>query len=270
MKPDGFATVNYEANAEFHDCYSAVIKHLQIKSDGALVWQKAWPTPPFLEHLSFHLGNQKFFIRLFDVNGNLEEPPNEDGTVIAAKKFNGIPCYIAMEKNNNVWSVVGDDWGLYLHKDKAPLYPNDQPINPPDLVTDEMIPLNDAELHALAVQSYIEILVEKLPNTIFYAPQFDRGVQPHIRIKRPSVNYDEALSIFACRSNEDFSNNDARKNNISAAEERLIELGIKHYIVDIKLISIREIDNDCAEYFPLHRLEQFGSIHTTLEQLGLV
>ena len=53
---------------EFAQCWQTAGRHLNIKGDGAINWLKAELTPPFLEHLSFRLGNQLFYIRLVDVD----------------------------------------------------------------------------------------------------------------------------------------------------------------------------------------------------------
>ena len=64
---------NYEPTQDYIDCYFMVKNHLSVKSDNSLVWQKCYPTPPFQEHISFHLGNQSFFVRLYDIKEELEE-----------------------------------------------------------------------------------------------------------------------------------------------------------------------------------------------------
>jgi hypothetical protein len=61
-----------QPSEEFARCWHAAGRHIQTKVQGPLnSWLKANLTPPFLEHLSFRLGNQLFFIRIEDVDGNL-------------------------------------------------------------------------------------------------------------------------------------------------------------------------------------------------------
>lgn len=256
-------SLNFEADANFHECFAAAKKHFVVQSDGGLVWQKAWPTAPFLEHMSFSLGNQKFFIRLYDVDSELKEPPNEDGTIKAAKMFNGVACFIPMQKISDVWQVVENGWGLYSHADGSP-------INPTELVNDDKILLNDAEFHARAVSCYLEMLMDKLPDSSFYPPQFDKGVYPSLRVQRPNKNFAEAFTIFAYRSNEEISDNDKRKVHVPTTTEHLMELSLKHHVVDVKLISEAEYLDDSIEYSPLHRLEPCASVFTKLETLDLL
>lgn len=270
LEKEVYSGFNFQPNDDFRECYLAAKKHLTMKSDGGLVWQKAWATPPFLEHLSFALGNQKFFIRLYDIDGCLECPPNENGTVRAAKKFNGVACYLPMQKKNDAWCVVSEGWGLYKHSNKAPEFPNDPVVNPADLITDERILLNDAEFHETAVSCYLEMLMDKLPDATFYPPQYDPGVRPSLRIRQPNKNFDEVFSIFAYRSNEEFSEDDERKAGMVTATAHLMEMGMKHYVVDVKLISEKEIRDEKIDYSPLCRLDPCASVFTKLENLGLL
>jgi hypothetical protein len=60
--------------------WQAAGNHIQsFFQDGLESWFKVDPRPPFLEHLSFRLGNQVFFIRLEDVEGRAEVPGNREG-----------------------------------------------------------------------------------------------------------------------------------------------------------------------------------------------
>ena len=265
-----YSVFNFQPDTDFLECYSEAKKHLEIMSDGGLIWQKAWPTPPFLEHLSFCLGNQKFFIRLYDIDERLECPPNEDGTVLAAEAFNGVACYLPMQKKNGTWGILGEGWGLYSHANRAPEFPNDPVVNPADLITEELILLNDAEFHERAVSCYLEMLMDKLPDATFYPPQFDKRVQPSLRIRRQNIDFDEVFSIFAYRSNEEFAEDDERKSHMIATTAHLMEMGMKHYVVDVKLISEKEILDKTIDYSPLCRLEPCASIYTKLENLGLI
>lgn len=269
MENNVYKVFEFKPSADFYECYSVARNHVEVQSDGGLVWQKAWPTSPFLEHLSFSLGNQKFYVCVHDIDGKLEVPPNEDGTVLAAQIFNGFACYIPMQKKNGTWSVVGDGWSLYSHANRAPEYPNDPQVNPPDLISDKRILLNDAEFHERAVSCYLEMLMDKLPDATFHPPQFDKRVQPAIRIRRPGNNFDEVFSVFAYRSNEEFSENDERKSHMVATTAHLMEMGLKHYVVDVKLISEKEIVDKTNKYAPLYRLEPYAAMFTRLEKLDL-
>lgn len=260
---------NYQPTQDFIDCYSVVINHLIIKSDNALVLQKYHPAPPFLEHLSFHLGNQSFFVRLYDINGELEEPGNQDGTFKAGKLFNGIACYIAVDKVDGEWTIAADGWGMFLHKDRAPDFPNDKPINPPTLITDEKIPLNDAEYHYKAVLGMMEMLSDKFPDARFHPPNYYRSSVPHLLMHQPDKPYQEAFIIFTYRSPKDASENDKRKKNIEETKANLMDFGFKTYVLDVVLFSEREIGKDTDEIIPINRGEAYISTFNKLEGLNL-
>ena len=60
---------------QFLDCWKAAGNHLNRQvQDGIQSWLRAHPFPPFLEHLSFRLGNQLFFIRVEDIDQDIEGP----------------------------------------------------------------------------------------------------------------------------------------------------------------------------------------------------
>jgi len=131
---------------EFVKCWQAAGLHIQNQSQGALKsWIRADFNPPFLEHLSFRLGNQLFFIQLTDEDNNLEMPGNLGGLKRIAKDSNGLACLMPMQKKDGEWVAVQNGWGLVdLKTNKA--------INPLDFVSDELIEMTDWELHDFAVQ----------------------------------------------------------------------------------------------------------------------
>ena len=70
---------------EFALCWQTAGRHLDLKGDGAINWLKSELTPPFLEHLSFRLGNQLFYICLVDVDELVQMPGSLSGLVSVAK-----------------------------------------------------------------------------------------------------------------------------------------------------------------------------------------
>ena len=261
---------NYEPTQDYIDCYFMVKNHLSVKCDNSLVWQKCYPSPPFLEHMSFHLGNQSFFVRLYDINRELEEPGNQDGTLNAGKLFNGIACYIAVEKVDDEWTVAADGWGLFLHEDRAPDFPNDKPILPPELVTDEKIPLNDAEYHFKAVWGVCKTLFETFPDADLYPPNYYRSARPHIIMSRPNKAYDEAFIIFAYRSPKEEAENNIGKTDLDTSIGHLMDLGLKTYVLNVVLFSENELENEASEIIPLHRGETYISTFEKFDDIGLV
>lgn len=141
-----FSINTQKPSKEFIECWNAAGHHLQTQVQGFLSWIKADLIPPQIEHLSFRMGNQLFFIRVEDVNNHIHGPGNLDGLIDLAKKCNGIPCLLVMKKGfRGNWKADNPGWGL-THASTHEV------IVPPELVTDEKIEMTDWELQDFAVQ----------------------------------------------------------------------------------------------------------------------
>lgn len=80
----------HEASEEFAGCWQCAGRHIETKAQGPLhSWLKADLNPPFLEHLSFRMGNQLFFIRIEDAEGRMNVPGNPTGVLTIADNCNG-------------------------------------------------------------------------------------------------------------------------------------------------------------------------------------
>ena len=131
---------------EFAECWSAAGRHLDAQMQGASnSWLKATLSPPFLEHLSFRLGNQLFFIRLEDAQGSEIVPGSREGLLAIARGCRGVACLMSMRREGETWRPAQAGWGLVSLADGSP-------VVPPDLVTDELIEMTDWELQDFAVQ----------------------------------------------------------------------------------------------------------------------
>ncbi len=132
----------------FFACWKSAGMHLDRQVDGGIrFWLRAHPYPPFLEHLSFRLGNQLFFVRVEDASGRVQPPGTEHGLFRIAEKCRGHPCVLPMttSRSGQDWVADRPGWGLLdAHTGNA--------INPVALVTDEMIPMTPWELQDMAVQ----------------------------------------------------------------------------------------------------------------------
>jgi len=138
----------HQISPEFFRCWQAAGQHLSRQVDGGIqAWLRAHPYPPFLEHLSFRLGNQLFFIRVEDVDNKVKGPGNQNGVVTAARLANGHACALPMRKKffGDAWEAVESGWGLL---DAA----TRKPIDPVSMVTEERIEMSSWEVHDMAVQ----------------------------------------------------------------------------------------------------------------------
>ncbi len=135
-----------QASEEFIECWQAAGSWLQKQAgENKPAWLRASLDLPLMEHLSFRLGNQLFFIRVMDADDLIELPGTQEDLMKIAESCNGHACLMPMRFNFGSWMPVNKGWGLVSAK-------NGLEINPPDLVTDEKIEMTDWELHAFAVQ----------------------------------------------------------------------------------------------------------------------
>jgi hypothetical protein len=113
-------------------------------AQGNVPWLKANLNPPFLEHLSFRMGNQLYFVRLEDVEGRLEVPGNREGVLAIAEGCKGHACIVPMRRRGTEWSAEGPGWGFFDLR-------TGRPIDPVALISDELVEMTDWELQDFAV-----------------------------------------------------------------------------------------------------------------------
>ena len=142
---------------DFFDCWQAAGKHIHNQGgEESLSWLRAHPYPPYMEHLSFRVGNQLYFIRIEDVDGMVVGPATIEDLIAVAMGTGAHACIMPMKKNpeGNEWAPVKDGWGLINASTGAP-------VDPPSLVTDEKIVMTPWELHDMAVQVVREYMEKK-------------------------------------------------------------------------------------------------------------
>lgn len=142
---------------EFMGCWQAAGVHIQKQiKPGILSWLKADPSPPYLEHLSFRIGNQLFFIRVVDAEGRIDGPGTLNGLQMIAERCNGHACLLPMKRSlwRGSWSAMEKGWGLFDAKTMAP-------VNPLALVSDVKIEMSAWERHDMAVQIVRDYIREK-------------------------------------------------------------------------------------------------------------
>ncbi len=148
---------NDEMSAAFLSCWNAAGTHLNRQvGDGIRSWLRAHPYPPFLEHLSFRVGNQLFFVRIEDVDGKVCGPGNSQGHVSAARISNGRACVLPMKKNalSGAWEAVELGWGLLDAGTR-------KPVDPLALITEQNIEMSAWEVQDMAVQVVRDYLIQQ-------------------------------------------------------------------------------------------------------------
>ena len=144
----------HEPSAEFACCWNAAGHHLQLRApDRKPFWIKSSLTPPFLEHFSFRLGNQLFFVRVEDAEGLLGIPGTRHGLATIAEGCRGHACLMPMNRRGRNWEPAVAGWGLVE-------LASGTPIEPFNFVTAERIEMTDWEVHDFAVQVVRDKLTE--------------------------------------------------------------------------------------------------------------
>ena len=133
-------------SAEFLSMWRAAGRHVQSSFGGGLLrWLKATPDPPILEHLSFFLGNQAYFVRVEDLNDRVDAPGTRAGLRTIAEGWNGHACVMPMVMTENGWRPAWHGCGLI---DLLA----DQPVDPQAMATSEKVEVTDWELADFAVR----------------------------------------------------------------------------------------------------------------------
>jgi hypothetical protein len=140
-----------EPSPAFAECWQSAGRHLQQQGQGAINWLRAHLHPPMLEHLSFRLGNQLFFVCLDAERVAPFSAATARALRAVADGCRGHACVMPMRKAPSGWQAAAPGWGLL---DMA----TSQPVTPPALITDEKIEMSAWELQDFAVQTVRELL----------------------------------------------------------------------------------------------------------------
>ena len=140
--------IDVEAMSDaFMAVWQAAGLHLDAQVRGGIQsWLKAVPYPPFLEHLSFRLGNQLFFVQVEDADGKVQGPGNLQRLLAVAAGCQGYACRLPMRKKMfGGWVARHPGWGLIDVQ-------TGRPVNPVELLTSEKVAMTDWERQDFAVQ----------------------------------------------------------------------------------------------------------------------
>lgn len=233
-----------EVSPEFERCWKAAGTHLNRQvQDGLHSWLRAHLTPPFLEHLSFRLGNQLFFIRLEDIDGSLKVPGSLRGLLAIADGCQGSACLMLMKKKllGSDWLPARSGWGLIDARTK-------ESINPVSLVTDEKIETTAWELHDFAVQVVWDQLLKEGYKLMSW--QGNPNVDPAIWFVGDSKG-PEWVVVRAVRYPEMEASRPPNWSDIAAGCARLSKMG---HIASVAFASTdQKFETDGEEAIPLWR-----------------
>ena len=161
--------IQEDPSEEFQAAWAVAATHIQSQCRGGISWIRADLRRPFIEHLSFRIGNQLFFVFIEAAEFNLTE--RYDAFIAYAKLANATPCLIVMNKNITKFEPVNSGWGLLNAFTKAP-------VDPLALVNDELIEISDWELHDFAISVVKNGLIEE--GKAVYSTCSDMEINPSL------------------------------------------------------------------------------------------
>jgi len=163
----------HDVSDAFVECWRAAGQHLTHKLPPQHpFWLKTNLSGPFLEHISFRLGNQLFYIRIEDADGQIDIPGSRKLLMRVAEGSNGHACILPMRRSGDGWHPIHAGWGLIDAVTRAP-------IDPPGLVTDEDIKMSDWEIHGFAIQVVAQY-IQKRYGLDHCQTQIDPEIDPSI------------------------------------------------------------------------------------------
>ena len=140
-------------NEDFLEAFGAArgrIEDAAAESGARLVWIRSEPLPPFLEHLSFSVGEKVYAVRL---TGVPDAPGTPAGLSHAALGLGAQMCVMPMRNVGRGWESVNRGWGLLdAMTGKA--------VDPALPGSHEEIPFSDWELNAFALEAVKDRLRE--------------------------------------------------------------------------------------------------------------
>lgn len=131
-----------EPSEAFQAAWVAAAKHIECQCREGIHWIRISLERPFIEHLSFSIGNQLFFV--FVEAEELEFSRRSDRFIGFAREVNAVPLVIKMEKNIGTYEPAHGGWGLLNAVTM-------EPVDPLALVSDELVELSDWELYVFAI-----------------------------------------------------------------------------------------------------------------------
>jgi len=233
-----------DVTEEFARCWSAAGRHIQKQAQSPLQsWLRSSLNPPFLEHLSFRLGNQLFFIQLEDIDSRLQTPGRREGLFTIADGCAGHACVMPMRRVGANWEPTEAGWGLLNARTR-------QAVDPFALISDEKIVMTDWELQDFSVQVVREQLAKDGKELISW------NGDPHIH---PSLWFvgDSAPEWVVVKAVRYPSKEAVFPESLSDMTARFNELGHSGHFASLILISVDDpFDPDAAingNVMPLYR-----------------
>ncbi len=129
-----------------------------------LRWIKPILCQPIVEHFSFYVGGQAYFIQVIDMDHKIHIDSTATKKMLeVADAYNGYACFMLLKKfnSNNItsWCPVYPNWGLIEIK-------SGKEIDPYSLVSDHPVLATRWELHQYAIDFVVNHLISTEHNIL--------------------------------------------------------------------------------------------------------
>ena len=196
----------------FQTAWLAAARHINSQCIGGINWLRTSLRRPFIEHLSFRIGNQLFFV--FVEAAEIKLSARCDSFVSFSNLAGAIPCVMPMRNNIANYEPCEFGWGLVHAVTK-------QLIDPLGLVSEELIEMSDWEVHDFAVNTVMDRL-EKEGKTVFSTCS-DMEINPSLWFEEKGLNY--WVVIREARHPETYPEIPSNISKITASVEGKAEAG---------------------------------------------
>ncbi|MFO1030021.1 MAG: hypothetical protein U1F60_02990 [Planctomycetota bacterium] len=135
---------NAPISSELELALRQACRRLEQVGGGSIVWLRNSLLQPFIEHLSFRVASQIFFVHL-DLGEPIEPPPDFGSLAQLADYADGVACRLPMQRSEHGFQLARPGWGLVHALD-------DTPVDVEREATRQTPPMSDWEVHDLSVQ----------------------------------------------------------------------------------------------------------------------
>ena len=163
---------------EFQQAWLAAAQHINSRCQDGIAWIRNNLSRPFVEHLSFRIGNQIFFI--FVDAAEFKLSARYDVFVNFANLAGATPCFMPMSKNIAKYEPAEAGWGLRHAV-------TNEHVNPLDMVSDELIEMTDWELYDLSVD-FVKKALQKEGKSV-YSSCSDIRISPSFWFEENNLHY---------------------------------------------------------------------------------
>jgi len=248
----------YEVSQEtpsptFQAAWRCAGQHLQRKGGDEIKWLRADLNPPLAEHLSFRLGNQLFFVYV-EAPSVGRSPSSKDLFEKVANEANAIPCIFPVESVGETFQPKNGDWGLRHAR-------SGETVDPPSLVSSELIEMSDWELHDFAIQ-VVTSQIEESGATIL-SKQPSRHIDPSVWFR------DEQGPAFVIIRSVRYPEAEApRPRNIAEIKTSCEGLSRRGFFASVAVASAdQQSESASGKVIPLYRGQGMFARYLGLESL---